>query len=59
LAKNTEPKPPLPRERRISYFPTFCPCRNMSRILELGDRAHGGHEASGALLIDLSGVKLV
>jgi hypothetical protein len=31
----------------------------MSRILELGDHAHGGHEASGALLIDLSGVKLV
>jgi hypothetical protein len=31
----------------------------MSRILEMGDHAHGGHETSGALLIDLSGAKLV
>jgi hypothetical protein len=31
----------------------------MSRILELGDHLHGGQKASGALLIDLSGVKLV
>src|SRR4030042_4085163 len=28
-ARKTDPKPPLPRERMISYFPTFCPCRNM------------------------------
>ncbi len=59
LARNTEPKPPLPKDRMISYLPTFCPWRNMSPIPEMGNHPQSDHEGLGTFLIDLDGVKLV